>query len=253
VTVINNATRGDILNAFDDYIDKLTPRDNFLVFYAGHGMIDRAGFGYWVPVDGEAYVEGKTLRTSTLVRHEDILSAIQKLEAKQVMVIADSCFAGGLTNATAGPGAPAPMADARGPGGQQIAMRGFRPVDTGQGTAISAVAGTVVTAENKEELIAMAHWASKSARVVLTSGGSEPVIDQLKATDQHSVFANALIRALNKNDGLMKSIELALQVQDDVVKGAGKRLAGQASPQTPSTNSILGYNGEFLFVNKKPL
>jgi hypothetical protein len=270
VTLLNNATRSDILNAFDDYIDKMTPRDNLVIFYAGHGMIDRAGAGYWVPVDGDAYVEGKTLRVSSMVRNEDILGALQKLEAKQVMVIADSCFAGGLTNAI-GPAAGT-MADSRGPGrpiqtamrgaapqdaapqGALPTMRGFRPVvEASAGSAVAAVTGTVVTADSSEELIALSHWASKPARVVLTSGGNEPVIDQLKATDQHSVFANALLRALNKNDGVLKSIELALAVQDDVVKGAGKRLAGQAAPQTPSTNAILGYNGEFLFVNKKPL
>jgi hypothetical protein len=107
-----------------------------------------------------------------------------------------------------------------------------------------------------DELIAMEHWTSRAARVVLTSGGNEPVPDQLKAGDKHSVFAVALFAMLQNNKGLLKSIELTNAVQDQVigkVGGAIKRAApgtaaASASAPTPSYSNLSGYNGEFLFV-----
>jgi len=244
VRLITNATRSQVLNAFEDYVDELGPRDNLLVYYAGHGIVDR-GFGYWVPVDGDAYVQGKTLRTQNMVKHEDVLATIQKLQVKQVMVVADSCFSGGLTNVSA---------VSAGPEAQQFAMRtrGIRVVDDEAGVKVGQIQGTVVKGDVPEELVAMDHWASKAARVVLTSGGNEPVVDQVDQKDKHSVFAEALLQALRKNQGLMKSIELTTAVQDRVIgkvqRAASTRGVKEYVPQTPSSNNILGYNGEFLFV-----
>jgi predicted nucleic acid-binding Zn-ribbon protein len=255
VKLIQNGTRSQILNAMEDYVDELGPRDNLLVYYAGHGIIDK-GFGYWVPVDGDAFTAGKTLRTQNMVKHEDVISTLQKLKAKQVMLIADSCFSGGLTQAI-GPvgGAAQPEQQVAQVLPQLASARGIRVVDVDDGgVAVSKIQGAVVRAEKSEELIAMEHWASRNARVVLTSGGFEPVIDQAKPNDPHSVFAQALLDALKKNGGLLKSIELTTAIQDRVVAEGGKlalrRGRGDVTSQTPSSNYILGYNGEFLFVAK---
>jgi hypothetical protein len=249
VKLLTNATRSQILNALDDYVDELGPRDNLLVYYAGHGIIDK-GFGYWVPVDGDAYTAGKTVRTQNLVKHEDVIEKIQKLQAKQVMVIADSCFSGGLTTVTAvRQGSPTEpqivQASTRSSG---VRAGGIRVIEDEAGIDVGKVQGTVVKAEVPEELRALGHWASKAARVVLTSGGNEPVVDRLNAKDQNSVFAKALLQSLNANRGLMKSIELTTSVQDRVIGKIESAAKGQVVPQTPSSNNILGYNGEFLFV-----
>jgi septal ring factor EnvC (AmiA/AmiB activator) len=251
VRLLTNATRGQILNALDDYVDELGPRDNLLVYYAGHGIIDK-GFGYWVPVDGDPYTAGKTVRTQNLVKHEDVIEKIQKMQAKQVMVIADSCFAGGLATVTAvrqGVAAEPQIipASTRGSGAR---AGGIRVIEDEAGIDVAKVQGTVVKAEMPDELRALGHWASKAARVVLTSGGNEPVIDQLGAKDKNSVFAKALLQSLNANHGLMKSIELTTSVQDRVVGKIESAAKGAIVPQTPSSNNILGYNGEFLFVAK---
>jgi hypothetical protein len=251
VKLLTNATRGQILNALDDYVDELGPRDNLLVYYAGHGIIDK-GFGYWVPVDGDAYTAGKTVRTQNLVKHEDVIEKIQKMQAKQVMVIADSCFAGGLATVTAvRQGVPSDPqiipASTRGGG---VRAGGIRVIEDEAGIDVAKVQGTVVKAELPDELRTLGHWASKAARVVLTSGGNEPVIDQLGAKDKNSVFAKALLQSLNTNHGLMKSIELTTSVQDRVVGKIESAAKGAIVPQTPSSNNILGYNGEFLFVAK---
>jgi hypothetical protein len=250
VKLLTNVTRSQILNSLDDYVDELGPRDNLLVYYAGHGMIDK-GFGYWVPVDGDAYTAGKTVRTQNLVKHEDVIEKIQKLQAKQVMVIADSCFSGGLTMVSAvqqAPAEPQPTVGHTRSSGTRAG--GIRVIEDEGGINVSQVQGTVVKAELPEELQALGHWASKAARVVLTSGGNEPVVDQITAKDQNSVFAAALLQSLRSNQGLMKSIELTTSVQDRVIGKIKTAAKGSVTPQTPSSNNILGYNGEFLFVAK---
>jgi hypothetical protein len=247
VRLLTNATRGQIVNALDDYVDELGPNDNLLVYYAGHGIVDQGGSGYWVPVDADAYVEGRTLRTENLVRHQDIIATVQRLKAKQVILVADSCFAGGLAAiASAAVPASAPT--------QQFAMRGFKLLQQDGNVPVAAVQGVVAQADQPEELIAMQHWASRAARVVLTSGGNEPVVDQLTSSDKHSVFAQAFLASLQRNKGLLKSIELTNTVQDQVVGKIGGALKrrGASGPgftaQTPSSSNLMGYNGEFLFV-----
>ncbi len=51
-TVLTNATRAGIRDALDGLRRRLTKDDNLLIYYAGHGWLDRdAGRGYWQPVD----------------------------------------------------------------------------------------------------------------------------------------------------------------------------------------------------------
>ncbi len=52
VAKLTNATRGDITGALNRLPQTLTEKDNLLVYYAGHGVLDEAaGAGYWQPVD----------------------------------------------------------------------------------------------------------------------------------------------------------------------------------------------------------
>lgn len=63
-----------------------------LIYYAGHGTVDELGNGYWQPID---YLEGKSLATSA-VSVAQITQHINMMQAKHVMVVADSCYAGAL-------------------------------------------------------------------------------------------------------------------------------------------------------------
>ncbi len=52
VMILRNAKRIDIVNALDNLAITVTPDDNLLIFYAGHGNWDeRANVGYWLPSD----------------------------------------------------------------------------------------------------------------------------------------------------------------------------------------------------------
>jgi hypothetical protein len=87
-----NATRYDILKAFNELRRTMTDQDNLLVFYAGHGYLDtKISRGYWIPIDGEVDSNANWISTFAVT---DFLSAIS---AKHVLIVADSCYAGALT------------------------------------------------------------------------------------------------------------------------------------------------------------
>ena len=83
----------------------------------------------------------------------------------------------------------------------------------------------------------------KSARVVMTSGGLEPVVDS--GGGDHSVFASKLLSALSENEGVMVGTELFQKVLRRVVLNA---------EQTPQYSEIrfAGHDGggDFVFVRK---
>jgi len=100
--------------------------------------------------------------------------------------------------------------------------------------------GVKVTLQSPDYLQRMA---TKRARVVLTSGGLEPVSDSGGGA-KHSVFASAFINALRDNESLMDGTELFLKIRRPVMINA---------PQTPEYADIrfAGHEGgDFLFVRR---
>ncbi len=90
-TVLNDATRADIIAAFARLRATLTEKDNLLVYYAGHGIVDDATQrGYWLPVDAEREVPTNWISTA------DITDMVRAISAKHVMIVADACYSGTL-------------------------------------------------------------------------------------------------------------------------------------------------------------
>ena len=90
--LLENADRYAILSALNKLREKLTEKDNLLIYYAGHGELDKKNTrGYWLPVDAEV---DSTANWISNVAITDILNAIP---AKHIMVVADSCYAGTLS------------------------------------------------------------------------------------------------------------------------------------------------------------
>jgi len=84
------ATRVGILTALERY-KKLSKNDNLLIYYAGHGTFDeKSGEGYWIPVDAR---DSKW----DWVSNSQIRQVIGQIPAKHTLLVADSCFSGGLT------------------------------------------------------------------------------------------------------------------------------------------------------------
>lgn len=85
--------------------------------------------------------------------------------------------------------------------------------------------------------------AEKRARVVLASGGLEPVADS--GGGKHSVFAAQFLKALRSNEGVLDGTKLFETVRQNVVLNA---------EQTPEYSDIrqAGHEGgDFLFVRKE--
>lgn len=92
VTLLANATRAAIIDALDDLRDRLGPRDNLLIYYAGHGWLDKeAEQGFWLPVDA------RPDRRTNWISNDTVRDTARALQAKHVLIVADSCFSGTLT------------------------------------------------------------------------------------------------------------------------------------------------------------
>tara|TARA_B100000315_G_C14590445_1_gene595463 strand:- start:3662 stop:5281 length:1620 start_codon:yes stop_codon:yes gene_type:complete len=202
VTTLINSNRDDILNALDNLRANLTNNDNLLVYYAGHGWLDKAGDeGYWLPANA------KKNRQSGWVSNASITTNLRAIKAKHVIVLADSCYSGRLIRGTG------------------TLMRGIE-----------------VAARNRTPSSYLEKMARKKARVVMTSGGLEPVED---GHGKHSAFAQAIIDALNDNDGVLEGSKLFNIIRRPVITNAD---------QIPQYSDVrrAGHNGgDFLFVPQK--
>ena len=91
VTLLLDAKRADILSMFAKLREKLSGRDNLLIYYAGHGFLDKEGDeGYWLPVDATKNNEVNWISNAS------ITTQLKAMEAKHVLIIADSCYSGRL-------------------------------------------------------------------------------------------------------------------------------------------------------------
>jgi len=191
VTTLLDASRSEILQALSRYRRILHEEDSLLIYYAGHGWLDEeADRGYWLPVD--ATQEDDVY----WIANESITSKTRAMEAKHVMVIADSCYSGKL-------------------------VRGIHV--------------------NQDSPKYLKRLATRRARVVMTSGGVEPVSDA-GGRDNHSVFASALLRALEENDDVLEGHELFTKVRRPVAVN---------SDQIPEYSDMrkAGHDGgDFLFI-----
>ena len=193
VTLLSDASRSDILDAFDHYRANLGEEDNLLIYYAGHGWLDEAGEqGYWLPIDA------KERRRSNWISNATISTTLKALEAKHVMVVADSCFSGTLVR------------------GQKIN-------------------------ENHSDYIE--RMVQKRARVVLTSGGLEPVADL--GGGGHSPFAKAFIDVLSENNSVMDGTSMFSRLRRTVVLNAHQ------TPEYSDARRAGHDGGDFMFVRRK--
>ena len=92
VTLLLNPTRRAVIRALDKLRGELTHRDNLLIYYAGHGVLDaEADTGFWQPVDAEEGTQAEWIPVAT------VTGTVKVMSAKHVMVVSDSCYSGTLT------------------------------------------------------------------------------------------------------------------------------------------------------------
>ncbi len=93
-TLLIDANRYQILTAMNELRAKLTENDNLLIYYAGHGVLDKVNKrGHWLPVDAELDSDANWISTVSIT---DILNA---MSPRHILVVADSCYSAALTRA----------------------------------------------------------------------------------------------------------------------------------------------------------
>jgi hypothetical protein len=206
VEVIDDADDVGMLQALNDLEKVVRPEDNVLIYYAGHGWRIKSGGG------GEiGYwlpINADPPPNDTLwVPNEQITAHVGRLAAKRVLIVADSCYAGLLS---ADPSANLFGGD-----------------------------GAVSSEYLKYKL-------PKRARLLLSSGGDQPVLDAVGGQG-NSVFARAFLDALESNTTVLSTPALFERVRDRV-KQEAQRSAFAQSPDLKTIKSAGHEMGDFFFV-----
>lgn len=202
---VTNASEKSILNTINDFYEQIGENDNLLIYYAGHGNISRSDQsrterGYWLPVDA-----GKD-NISNWINNSVISDHLDRLRARSVLVISDSCYAGYL--------------------GSEKSPFLFGVSGSQSDKAIQA-------------------GLSRRARVVISSGGVKPVLDGSNKT--HSVFASALIDALDQNQETLRDSSLFAQLSVNVRKRSQYAEEAQI-PEMKPVREAGHEGGTFYFV-----
>ncbi len=91
VTLLVNPNRVDILKSFDLLSRNITPNDNLLIFFAGHGYYDEdANLGYWLPSDAESDF------TANWIYNDVLVANLKRIHSKHTLLISDACFSGSI-------------------------------------------------------------------------------------------------------------------------------------------------------------
>ena len=92
VTTLYDANRYQILAALNDLRKSLKDDDNLLIYYAGHGDLDKVNDrGYWLPVDAEPE------STANWISNVQLTDILNIMSVRHILVVADSCYSGTLT------------------------------------------------------------------------------------------------------------------------------------------------------------
>lgn len=187
-TLLKNANRFEILSAFNAKREALGPDDNLLVYFAGHGEIDSATRqGYWIPADGRRGTPTSWLSNRAI---SDILNT---MNARHVMVVADSCYSGAMTRA-----------------------------------AVPTFSNAMPDKAWSQWVKAMSQSRSRTA---LTSGGLAPVPDTGRGN--HSHFALAVASALEDNAQLLEGQRLFREVSGLLAMAASESSLVQSPEYAP--------------------
>ncbi|MFQ5526958.1 MAG: protein kinase [Thermoanaerobaculia bacterium] len=178
VRLMTDANRYEMITGLTEIAAELTARDNLLVYYAGHGWLDEQNqSGYWQPVDAEPTNTANWISTKY-----EISAVLGQLPSKRVLVIADSCYSGALSEELAPDLEPLP------PGPEHV--------------------------EQVRQLL------ERRARLALTSGGLSPVLDV--GDGRHSVFSKVLLELLEDNERVVEASRIFGLLQSRVSESAAR-------------------------------
>ena len=163
-------------------------------------------------------IDADSKNPTNWISDREIGGWIAETPARHVLIVADSCYSGAMT----------------------------------RGTSTQLVSNGTASAERKRLLL----LAKLPSRTVLTSGGSEPVLDS--GPEGHSIFAREFIDILSRNVQVIETTSLYTSLLDRVHSSALRigALTGTSVSQTPQISWLAdaGHEtgGEFLFVPVAP-
>jgi len=91
IQILKNPSREDMIVALDQLSNKITDKDNLMIFYAGHGYYnEKTNQGFWLPADAQKNNTANWFRNSTLVDY------IGSIPSKHTLLVSDACFSGSI-------------------------------------------------------------------------------------------------------------------------------------------------------------
>ena len=175
-------------------------------------LIYYAGHGEIDPKSDSAYwlpVDAEVGNTANWISSNSITEYLSIMAARHIMIVADSCYSGALT-----------------------------------GSAVAKLPDAMNASASKRERWMKVMIAHK-ARTVLTSGGVKPVMDQ--GGGVHSVFANAFLKVLRSNKGIIEDYDIFRDVVNQVRLSASQAGFEQIPQYAPLQHA--GHEGSpFFFV-----
>lgn len=88
----SSANRKGILNGIAELAGKVEPEDTVTIFYCGHGDYGTDGEYYLVGYD--ARISKNMVQAGTGVSQAELISSLQKIPARRVLVIFNACYSG---------------------------------------------------------------------------------------------------------------------------------------------------------------
>ncbi|MBP6900354.1 MAG: filamentous hemagglutinin N-terminal domain-containing protein [Burkholderiaceae bacterium] len=99
-TVVEDPGREAMVRALNKLALEAGPEDSVVIYYAGHGVVvpvtgkdgkdSKEELGYWVPGDGDVD------KPETWLANSDIAKLVALVNARQVLLVSDSCYSGTL-------------------------------------------------------------------------------------------------------------------------------------------------------------
>lgn len=183
-----------VMRAINQLNETVTKDDNLLIYFAGHGSRLQSGVretGYWLPVNAEPPPDD-----TLWVPNDFVTRHLGRIQAKRVLVVADSCYAG---------------------------LLGDDP-------------GYVMVGEGEYTDEYIEWKMPKRARLVLASGGDSPVLDnggdghsvfarafieELERNESVMTAPELFLRIRNRIDSSAAAAEIGQEPQLKVIKDAG--------------------------------
>ena len=94
IQFLKDARREEIIYALENLSKRVTPNDNLLIFYAGHGKFDfDANIGYWLPSNA------RRISSSDWFGNSQLVDFMKQIDSRHTLLITDACFSGSIFTA----------------------------------------------------------------------------------------------------------------------------------------------------------